>query len=163
MDSQTTWRAELKNCDVNVRATAAENLSLAGLDAVDAAVDLVRACGDEDAVRDWAVAALEDLGPPRNDAAQPLASELSAANPLVAYWAATLLGRLGTEAAGCQKALAKTLTHATDLAVRERSAWALGKIGATSNEAVAALQAAAESNSARLSRLAETALGTVGK
>ncbi|MCY2982619.1 MAG: hypothetical protein NTY15_03180 [Planctomycetota bacterium] len=62
MDEITTWRAELNSADLLLRAAAAEKLCQAGSDASDAAVDLVQACADDEAVSKWLVAALEDLG-----------------------------------------------------------------------------------------------------
>src|SRR5687767_8379540 len=87
-------RSLLSAPDANDRAAAAEALARLGSQAREAAVALVRATGDREAsVRDWAVAALEDLG-------IPLATDLDAlaalaANPdlNIAYWACTLLGR----------------------------------------------------------------------
>ena len=56
---------QLASTNAEQRAAAAEQLSQAGEDAAAAAVPLVAACGDaDDRVREFAVAALEDLGPP---------------------------------------------------------------------------------------------------
>ncbi|NDC63744.1 MAG: hypothetical protein EBZ59_07135, partial [Planctomycetia bacterium] len=119
------------------RAAAAESLCRAGSDAAPAAVPLVRACGDDDAdVREWAVAALEELGPPPRADVATLASLAAADNPLVSYWAITLLGRLGTllgrsgpDASAAVAALSARLESGGDPAAVERAAWALGKIG----------------------------------
>ncbi len=150
-----------------MRAAAAERLCLAGAESVAAAVDLVTACGDEESVRNWAVAALEELGPPDPASIEPLVELLSSSNPLTAYWSATLLGRLGPSAAPSQDALANVLASSNDSAVQERAAWALGKIGDTNsaftNIALTALEQAASSSNPRLVRLAEAALSPTEK
>ncbi|HUG89960.1 MAG TPA: HEAT repeat domain-containing protein, partial [Planctomycetaceae bacterium] len=55
----------LSDADTGRRAAAAERLARLGPAGRGAAVPLVRASGDADeSVREWAVAALEELGPP---------------------------------------------------------------------------------------------------
>lgn len=152
------WRGELKSDDVATRAAAAEQLSQTGPDAADAAVELVEACGDDESVQQWAVAALEEMGPPSPEAASRLEPLVTDDHPLIGYWAATLLGRLGPAAADHQRGLAQGLQPSRDPAVRERSAWALGKIGVTDPEAIQALQAAAREDAPRLQKLANDAL-----
>ena len=143
------------------RADAAERLSLAGEEAAAAAVPLVQACGDEQ-LREWAVAALEDLGPPPSDTITLLIELVSNSDPLVAYWAATLLGRSGQDAATAATGLAACIDSSADLSVRQRAAWALGKIGAGATSARAALQRAAGQGDERLARLAREALEAIG-
>lgn len=153
----------LKSPDVAERAEAAEQLSRAGAGAAAAAVPLVTACGDEDEqVREWAVAALEDLGPPPAGSLAALSGLVSAANPLVAYWATTLLGRSGQDAASATTALAAAVQSAADSAVRERAAWALGRIGPAAAAARGSLEHAAASGEQRLARLAAEALTSIG-
>jgi HEAT repeat protein len=163
MDDQKKWQADLQSPDVTVRAAAAERLCLAGTESVNAAVELVTACGDEESVRNWAVAALEELGPPDPAAIEPLVGLLSSPNSLTAYWATTLLGRLGPSAAVSQDALVQVLSNSNDASVQERSAWALGKIGANSSSATTALEQASASSNPRLARLAESALSQTEK
>lgn len=158
MDDQDKWRADLRSSDEDMRAAAAENLCRAGAASAGSAIDLLNACGDEESVRKWAVAALEDLGPPGLGALQPLSNLVSSPNSLIAYWAATLLGRLGPSAAASQDAIASVLTNSKDAAVQERCAWALGKIGVTSSKALTALNQARASSNQRLARLSESAL-----
>ena len=107
MDDQQRWRLELKNSDVEVRARAAESLCLAGSESVVAAVDLVVACGDVEDVQNWAAAALEDLGAPPMESVDSLETLVNSPFPLVGYWAATLLGRLGQSANRSQVVLGK--------------------------------------------------------
>ena len=158
MNECNKWKTELRDPDVRVRAAAAENLCLAGAGSVDAAVELVMACGDHESVSQWAVAALEELGTPRLDSLDSLENLVKGTNPLVAYWAATLLGRLGPEASNSQEVLAEVLSSSEEISVRERAAWALGKIGATSANAQSALEQAASVGDQRLARLAQNAL-----
>lgn len=151
-------RMDLKSPDLSTRATAAEHFSQAGEDAAFAAVELVQACGDDESVSQFAVAALEDMGPPSSDSKQKLSTLLNSPEAIVGYWAATLIGRLEDSAKDCQDALAAVLVSSEDIAVRERAAWALGKVGADSEPAIAALKEAAKSEAARLQRLATASL-----
>ena len=76
----------------------------------------------------------------------------------MAYWAITLLGRVEDAGAQSEGVLAELLLHAPDISVRERAAWALGRMGPKSQAALEALKTAAASDSVRLARLAEEAL-----
>jgi|GEM_PF-2657848 len=58
----------------------------------------------------------------------------------------------------CQLDLAALLACSADTAVRDRTALALGQVGADSEAAIAALQEAAEAGPARLQRLATASL-----
>jgi len=145
------------------RADAAERLSRAGEEAAAAAVPLVQACGDGDErIREWAVAALEDLGPPPSSAIASLTKLVTNSDPLVAYWAVTLLGRSGQDAATAVAVLAACIESPADLSVRQRAAWALGKIGAGATSARATLERAAGQENERLARLAKEALEAIG-
>ncbi len=153
----------LSATNADERAEAAEALCRAGEAASAAAADLVRACGDaDDRVREWAAAALEELGPPPPDATKNLAELAGSSDPLVAYWAVTLLGRTGASAASAATLLAGLVDAAADMAVRQRAAWALGKIGPGARAARDALTRAAGNSDPRLARLAAEALSLVG-
>ena len=152
--------AALAAADPNQRREAAEALMAAGADARTAAVALVRAAGDDDEeVREAAVGAVEDLGPPSAEQFAELAALASDANPDVAYWAVTLLGRAEAAAKSKLPALIAALEPKVAIQVRQRAAWAIGKIGATTPEAQAALKTAATDADPRLARLAREALG----
>jgi HEAT repeat protein len=156
--------SQLASTDADARAAAAESLGQMATDAAPAAVSLVEACRDaDDRVREWAVAALEDLGPPPEDAVKPLTLLVGDKNPLAAYWAATLLGRCGEGAASAADALAKAVDSGVDAAVRERAAWALGQIGPAASAARGVLEKAAASADERLARLAQAALAAMKK
>ncbi len=164
---------QLQDPQVDIRAAAAEQMSQMAEAARPAAVALVTACGDQPSVSQWAAAALEELGPPPAAAAEALAELAASRQELVAYWAVTLLGRLGptpdwagSRASRAEASRADTLLAAlvaaldasTHLAVRQRAAWALGKIGLRSEAVAAALQRAGGSSDPRLARLAAEAM-----
>ena len=151
--------ADLTNLESVRRAGAAEQLSRLGPDAQSAAVPLVRASADQsEDVREWVTAALEELGPPPVSEAPVLATLLGHASADVGYWAATLLGRLGAEAAATVPALASVVAGSLEMSVRQRAAWALGKIGPPAGDALDALRQAAASSDPRLARLAQRAV-----
>lgn len=155
--------AQLTSSDAEQRVAAAERLAQAGTAAAAAAVPLVRACSDgDDRVREWTVAALEDLGPPPTDAIDRLIAMANDPDPLTAYWATTLLGRSGQHAAAAVMALAACVESPADPAVRQRAAWALGKIGPAAAAAREVLTRAAAQEDPRLARLATEALAAIG-
>jgi HEAT repeat protein len=154
--------AALSSSDAASRADAAERLAQLGPKAKPAALALVLACGDDDeTVRQWATDALEGMGPPEAADVAQLASLVEAKSPDVGYWAATLLGRLKTEAASAVESLAQVVAGGGDLAVRQRAAWALGEIGPPAAKAVPALQKAGAAPDPRLSRLAQAAISQI--
>ena len=100
----------LQSPDPARRVEAAERLARLGPDARDAALDLVRACRDEEeAVREGVTAALEALGPPKVSDVDALCALLATDDADTAYWAATLLGRLEGGAGSAVPALATAL------------------------------------------------------
>ena len=154
---------QLASTDAEQRAAAAEQLSQAGEDAAAAAVPLVTACGDaNERVREFAVAALEDLGPPLAADIPTLIKLVDSPDPLAAYWAITLLGRSGKTAAEAVAVLVACVESSADLSVRQRAAWALGKIGPAAGAARGTLQRAAGQGDERLARLANEALQAIG-
>jgi HEAT repeat protein len=154
--------AQLEGYDLAQQLAAAETLATLGTQAQPAAVALVRAVSLSDDVGEFCAAALESLGPPAADQISQLVTMADDCSGDVAYWAITLLGRAGPEAASGVSALVKVLQSDADLSVRERAAWALGKIGPSANSAEAALRTVAESSEPRLARVAKQALEAVG-
>jgi len=145
------------------RLAAAEALARLGAEASPAAVSLVQALEiDDDGLRDWLVAALEELGAPSAADVPALAALLARPALDSAYWAATLLGRLESQAAPAVPQLAAALDQHAESIVRERAAWALGKIGPSAAGARGALETAAKGSNARLARLAGEALSQIG-
>jgi len=154
--------AALNHADPAQRSRAAEQLSRLGPDAQPAAVALARACGDPaEEVREWATAALEEMGSPSLADLEALASLLGHDSPDVAYWAATLIGRLGEEAAPAVASLASAVSGDLPVTVRQRAAWALGKIGPPAAASLDVLRQAAEDPDARLARLAQRAIDQI--
>jgi HEAT repeat protein len=165
MDDVQRLAAELGSDDSEVRKAAALSLAQSGLAARGAAIELLRAVGDSDeAVREAAVAALEELGPPRVEDLEGLAGRLGAASADTAYWAATLIGRAGNEGAVVVSLLEAALRTRDEAAVRERIVWALGEIGRPAASATAAIEAteAAADCPPRLARLCREALQSIG-
>jgi HEAT repeat protein len=120
---------ELAASAVDRRISAAERLARLAERAAGVAAALVKATGDdEESVREWAVAALEACGPPPAAYCDELIRLLDSPSLDVAYWAATLLGRLGPLAAVAAAALSRSVSHSPHAAVRRRAAWALEKI-----------------------------------
>lgn len=157
-----SYIAQLSSKDSTQQATAAEALAQLGPNARPAAVALVKACGsDDESVREWATSALEGLGPPPTEQMRDVMALVDNKSLDVAYWAATLLGRLGVSAAPAVPALTQSLQGSAEQSVRERAAWALGQIGAAAKSAAPALRDAAASKQPRLSRLATEALTSI--
>jgi HEAT repeat protein len=160
--SAQDYIAELSSNDVAAQAAAAEALARLGSAAQPAAVALVEACGSSDAsVCQWANAALEELGPPSPNQIAPLIQLARDQAGDTAYWAVTLLGRAGDAAPSAVAVLADLVRSAPELSLRERAAWALGKMGSIAQPAMPALREAAASDQPRLSRLAKGALEAI--
>jgi len=154
---------QLASTDAEQRAAAAEQFSQAGEEAAAAAVPLVTACGDaDDRVREFAVAALEDLGPPLATDIPTLIKLVDSPDALAAYWAITLLGRSGKNAAEAVAVLVACVESSADLSVRQRAAWALGKIGPAAKAALGTLKRAADGGDERLARLAKESFESIG-
>ena len=74
--------SNLSASDDDTRAKAAEQIAQLGPDARPAAMALVLACGDEaEEVRQWAAAALEEIGPPEVADLSQLVAFLKAGRP----------------------------------------------------------------------------------
>jgi hypothetical protein len=141
------------------RVAAAEQLATLGPEASPAALALVTACGNP-ALVDLCIGALEELGPAPVDQLPEIAKLVTAADEIVAYWSATLLGRAGEAAAPYLTPLETVAgNEAAAIEVRERAVWAIGKLGHGAKPAEATLRSIAESGpTPRIKRLASTAL-----
>ena len=154
--------AGLQSDAVAVRVEAAEALCHRAEAGRSAAVPLVRACADvSEEVREWAVAALEELGPPHTADVGRLAGLADDGNPDVAYWAITLLGRLGADAAPAVGQLVRAVSLHEASTVHGRAAWALGKIGPAAASALDVLRTASAGGDPRLAQLASRAVGRI--
>ena len=122
----------LSATDAGARADAAEALARLGAEAREAAVALVRASGDRDSnVRDWAVAALEELGPPPAADVEPLAALATNPETNIAYWSCTLLGA-AQGPGGARRAGADRRARQTSAARRSRA----GRLGLGTDRAI---------------------------
>ncbi|MCA9122502.1 MAG: HEAT repeat domain-containing protein [Planctomycetaceae bacterium] len=154
--------ASLAASDIAARREAAESLARLGAGAAPAAIPLVKACGDADEeVRNWAVAALEELPAPTASDAAALEEMINVDRLDVAFWATTLLGRMETSAASTVPTLAVAVANHPESVVQQRAAWALGRIGKPAAAAIPQLEAATASKDPRLARLASAALESV--
>ena len=120
---------QLSDPDVAIRNSAAEKLNNLAEDASPASVALVQAIADDnESVRQLANSALEGCGPPPQEAVDDLEHLLTSANVDIAYWAATLLGRLEAGAVQAVESLKTAAAEHPSDVVRKRATWALGKI-----------------------------------
>lgn len=154
----------LSSADDDKRLDAAEQLARMGEEARGAGAALIRAAADEnESVKEWAAAALEGIGPPADAELAEIAELVKSEDVDSAYWAVTLLGRAGNRAAAHVRSLAAALEDYWAAQVRQRAAWACGKIGPAAADAKPALKKAALSSDARLKRLAEEALSAIDR
>ena len=163
MDSSVLSQ-QLGDSDKATRRLAAERLSQNMELAAEVADELVAHAGDDDrTVAEYCVAALEELGPPALSQLDSLARLAEAKNSEVAYWAVTLLGRAGELAGAHAATLGSVVAGDAAPAVRERAAWALGRLGAMAAPARADLEAAAEGDLPSLARTASKSLAKIAR
>ncbi|MEN0109876.1 MAG: hypothetical protein AAF805_04050, partial [Planctomycetota bacterium] len=99
------------------------------------------------------------LGPPPVDQLPAIARLLASLSGEVAYWAATLLGRVGETAAPHADALlAVAVDGRAAMAARERALWAIGKTGLGAADPSRLEPVANAAEHPRLARLAQRAL-----
>ena len=92
------------------------------------------------ASRRWRMSA-----PPTTGQLDDLTSLASSANQDVTFWAVTLLGRAGEQAAGALPILVERLQNTASPNVQKRAAWALGKLGRNAEPTLNSLRKAAAS------------------
>ncbi|TWU45059.1 hypothetical protein Q31b_02300 [Novipirellula aureliae] len=159
MNTQEKLKSDLASGAVATRISTAEQLATMGEEAQFAAVELVVSCADADeSVRNWSVAALEGLGTPSIESIGSLCELAKDSNPMVAYWAITLLGRIGAKASNCQDVLARVLTQTAEVSVQQRAVWAIGKMGSLQPTTIKSLAWASESNDPKVSGTAQRIL-----
>jgi HEAT repeat protein len=159
-----TWKIadDLQSGDVLCRRAAAEYCAQHGVEPA-CLTALIGASSDPDeTVREWVVSALEGMDGPDAGSVEQLRGMLNSSEENVAYWAATLLGRLGEVAAQASANLGDLVSGDSPIAVRQRAAWALGQIGPAAKCALVPLRRAVESDDPRLARLARTAMQSIG-
>ena len=150
----------LRSPDADTRLEAAEALCALGEQAREAALALIISAADSDErVREAAHGALEEISDPPAVLSSELATALGHENPASAYWAATLRGRMGPEAGGQVTALASVVSDLSAPAeVRQRAAWALGRIGPAARDALPVLKQLQTESDTRLVRLIDDAI-----
>ncbi len=154
----------LASDDQAMRRRAAELLSQNVDVAGDVATALVQHVGDNDRiVAEYCVATLEELGPPPASQLDELANLATAAEVDVAYWAVTLIGRCGVAASEQTHTLGNLVVSDAATIVRERAAWALGRIGPAASAAVPQLESAAGATPESLARAVAKALEAIKK
>lgn len=158
----STLVASLRSADPAARQSAAEQLAQMESEAQPAAVALVEMCGAEnEELREAVVSALEAIGPPQASDVAQLAALLKDSRLDVAYWASTLLGRLGAEGVPAVPGLTEAVSRHGEPAVRQRAVWALGQIGPGAKSSLDTLQSATSSSDARLAALARDAIAQI--
>lgn len=116
----------------------------------------------EEDVRNWATEALESsVQPEGSEVTEMMALLQSTDSGDVAYWSATMLGRLGSAAAPATESLVAYLRESAELAARERAAWALCRIGPAASRAVPTLRTVADAAPPRLQRLVVEAIASI--
>lgn len=156
------WRNKIESNSIDDCVDALRQIS-SQEDVEGLAVPIVSLAGSkDDEVRMWASEALES-------AVRPIASEQlmlirlleTTHDSEICYWAATMLGRLGTDAGASAQALEACVRQSMYLPARERAAWALSQIGPAAKVAVNTLREASETAPPRLQRLAAEALRVI--
>ncbi|MGI9429362.1 MAG: HEAT repeat domain-containing protein [Bythopirellula sp.] len=129
MSTTETLVTQLHASDLPTQIGAAETLASLAEEGQAAIVALVQHSGSENEdLRNWCNAALEEIGAPTAAQIDELTLLASSANPDVAFWAATLLGRAGPLASSAMTILQARSDDSSAPAVQRRAAWALQKI-----------------------------------
>jgi HEAT repeat protein len=163
--------SRLASGDPFARIEAARQLAQAQSTPIEAAAELVRALENpyDDRLTPWVEAALEKIeSPPAQQSPQfiqILQRFLQTSNsPDAAFWATTMLGRIGSGAATAVPSLIALLDRVDHPNVQFRAAWALGKIGPAAKPAVPQLtHAAANNGHPRLAAFAKKALEEIAR
>lgn len=157
----------LSSEDPRVAASAAESLAQSSASIQSAAVPLSIAAGSEDeSLCEWASAALESLGSPNESDLDALSDLVklyleAKAHPATAYWALTLMSRLGPTAATELGTIIQAAEFTGDASVKEKAVLCLGTIGSMAQAALPILNRLAADDSPRLSRLARMSIDQV--
>ena len=126
-------RETLKTGTVQQQREAAEALVQLGESAIKAAVELVNAADCEDEIIcEYANAALENIGQPHTTELSKFVEIIKNCQPTkisTAYWAATMIGRIGKDAHPALETLAQVAQQHSDVQVKKRIMWAIEKIG----------------------------------
>ncbi len=157
--------------DLNSRIEAARQLAQVGTTPPAAAAELVRTLENpyEERLMQWVEAALENIATPPADQTEPLKQIVDrflneSTYPDAAFWAATMLGRIGRGAATAVPTLTALLGRTDHPNVQFKAAWALGKIGPAAKKSVPQLAiAAANPGQLRLATFAKKAMEEINR
>ena len=163
--------AALAQGDLAARVNAARRLAQTATTPPDATAELVRALDGPfvEELFPWIEAALEKIEAPPVGQTDQLTAIIDrflhhSIRPDAAYWAATMLGRIGRNAASAIPALIALLDRVDHPNIQFKAAWALGKIGPAAKPAVPHLaRAAANSGHPRLATFARQALEEIDR
>lgn len=115
---------------------------------------------DDDEVKGWVNDCLTLVEALPSSLAPQLSTYCSDTHVAVASWACKLLGRLGHDGSAWQDVLVNALTNHESTAVKQAAAAALANIQGLSAATLQALRLAAQTDDARLKRLAEQAMAS---
>lgn len=121
-------------------------------------------CSSDESVREEVVSQLESFGAPPPELRVELTDRLAdpKADSLQCYWCLTLLGRDANAATTAEASrIAQHLGAEKAIEVRQRAAWALGKLASVAAGTRTALAQAASDENPRLARLAQRALDSL--
>lgn len=125
------------------------------------ATEIVKLSGAaNDDLRMWAAEAMENsVQASPADVGELISLMEQSPDGEVCYWSATMLGRLGIQAAASLPALENCMLHSEYLAARERAVWAISQIGPAATAAIPTLRKTSrELNHPRLQRMAAEAI-----
>ncbi len=156
------WADALASPSLELCIQTLQKLSASGKVTGLSAQIVALAGSSDDDVRTLAADVLESGVAVQSDEIPALVRLLTETNDgEVSYWAATLLGRLGRDAAIAVPSLEHCLSRSLYLPARERAAWALCRIGKAASPAMPTLRSAAIDGPPRLKRLAIEALEAI--
>jgi HEAT repeat protein len=162
MSSTQSLVQSLQSSDVSVALEALQECLREVNPPLEVLVKIIPLCAhSNEELREHAVGVCESYEEFQNGSAAALAKLLPASKNDSAYWCATLLGRIGPDAAVAVPPLIDCLHNQSSIAARERAAWALGQIGSEASDAIGALKEAAKSADQRLSRVAQEAIDLI--
>ena len=156
------WAEALDSPSLELCIQTLQKLAAAGkVTGLSAGIVALAGSSDDD-VRTLAADVLESTVTVQSDEVPALVRLLiETSDGEVSYWAATLLGRMGRDAAIAVPSLEHCLSRSLYLPARERAAWALCRIGKAASPAMPTLRSAAMDGPPRLKRLAIEALEAI--
>lgn len=122
---------------------------------------IARALTNEDEeTRNWAIEALENMGPPPLEESDGIVDWTRQHSTLVACWGCKLIGRLEENANRYQQDLVRLVQSHDSLEVRQEAAAALGKLGTLGTQTREILSSISDDHDPRLKRMIARALAS---